>query len=834
MIHSFINFASEMTYPDTLEQKIGFSKVRELLRPLCISPMAVRLVDEMRMLTDYEEVCLRLGMTSEMLEIVNSDSDVPLSQLRDISRQLHTLAVGGAFLTSSDFVQLRLTLESIMAVSDFFRAATDLDDSSIDEQPTFAYPGLSSIVSDMATFSHLTSAIDSVIDRYGNVLDSASPELASLRREMARQSGRVNSVMRSVISRAQKEGLLDADVTPAVRDGRLVVPVAPMNKRRISGIVHDESASGKTVFIEPAEVVEVNNQIRELEMAERREIARILSSLTDLLRPHADAMAASCAIMATLDFIHAKALFAKSVGGVRPHVSPGPEFDVYHACHPILLDTLAKQNKAIVPLDITLDKEHRILVISGPNAGGKSVCLTTAAIVLYMTQCGLLPPVGENSHIGMFDNIFIDIGDDQSMESDLSTYSSHLRNMKLLLQRGGPSSFVLIDEFGGGTEPQIGGAIAQAVLHRLNHMKVWGIVTTHFQNLKHFADTTPGLINGSMLYDRQLMQPLFRLSIGNAGSSFAIEIARKTGLPREVIDEAEQIVGSEYVNMNRYLLDIARDKKYWENKRKAIHLREKKLEQVLERYENDAEQLRVQRREIISQAREEAKRIIDSSNASVERTIHEIRRTQADKTATRAARQRLAHSRAEIDSDKSSSLPEVLLKAPRKKAPAHQAAPAAAVPIRQGDVVRIDGMGTPGKVLEVRGDNAIAIFGMIKTTVPVARLQHTDKKLPSAPASSSFLTVTSANDMRSRQLRFKPDIDLRGMRAPEALQAVTHFIDDAIQFRIQYLRILHGTGTGALRQAIRQYLSTVSGVRLYHDEDVRMGGAGITVVELEQ
>ena len=449
-----------------------------------------------------------------------------------------------------------------------------------------------------------------------------------------------------------------------------------------------------------------------------------------------------------------------------------------------------------------------------------------------MTQCGLLPPVYENSHIGIFSDVFIDIGDDQSMESDLSTYSSHLRNMKLLLQRGGKSSFVLIDEFGGGTEPQIGGAIAQAVLRKLNEKGVWGIVTTHFQNLKHFAEETPGLINGSMLYDRQMMQPLFKLSIGNAGSSFAIEIARKTGLPAEIIDEAREIVGSDYVNMDRYLLDIARDRKYWENKRQSIRQKEKKLEQVMERYENDAEQLRSQRREIIAQAKDEAKRIIESSNAEIERTIHEIRRAQADKEQTRQARQQLSEAKNSIDSIKG-KVPEALRKAPAKKRKAAEVRPKADRAIEVGDTVKLDGEGLPGKVVELDGKNATVVFGMMKTSVKVSRLKHTLSQVPKASSASSFISTATSNEMRTRQLNFKQDIDVRGMRADEALQAVTYFIDDAIQFNAGRVRILHGTGTGVLRQCIRQYLDTVRGVRSYRDEHVQFGGAGITVVELD-
>lgn len=816
-----------MIYPETLEHKIGFTAVRDAVKRHCVSSMGLNLVDDMCMLTDFEAVKSKLGAAAEMLSIVSGENDLSLAQLHDIDNQLRTLAVAGAFIPASEIVPLRSTLQVISEVWDYFM------NSSSDEEDNVRYPELRTIVSEMSTFESIVGQINHVIDKYGNVKDSASPELGEIRRELSRMNGRVNSVMRAVISRAQSDGILDSDASPTLRDGRLVLPVAPMHKRKMNGIVHDESASGKTVFIEPAEVVEVNNRLRELELDERREIARILLLLADSLRPYLRDIKHSCAVMAEIDLIHAKALYAKEIDAVMPHLSDKPELEWYHACHPGLLLSLRRQDKEIVPLDIILQGSDRILIISGPNAGGKSVCLKTVGIIQYMTQCGLLPPVYENSHIGMFNDIFIDIGDDQSIESDLSTYSSHLRNMKFLLQRGGSQSLVLIDEFGGGTEPQIGGAIAQAVLHQLNDKGMWGVITTHYQNLKHFAEDTEGLVNGSMLYDRQQMRPLFRLSIGNPGSSFAIEIARKTGLPASIIEEAEQIVGSDYINMDKYLLDIARDKKYWENKRMSIRQKEKKVEQVLERYEEDAEQLRGQRKAILAEAKEEAKKIIDGSNALIERTIHEIKRVQADKERTREARLQLEEDKKSIGTSVDAT-PELLKKAPkRKKARKTPISVDRPDPLAVGDVVKLDGEGTPGKIIEISGKQAVVIFGMLKTTVNLSRLKRTLSKIPTSSKSASFVSSETTNEMRTRQLQFKQDIDVRGMRVDEAVQAITYFIDDAIQFSASRVRILHGTGTGALRQSIRQYLDTVRGVRNYHDEDVRFGGAGITVVNLE-
>lgn len=821
-----------MIYPESFEHKIGFTAVRDAVAAMCVSPLGAALCREMVFSSRYQQVMPALRATAEMLSLVQSDAAIPLHNVRDITPQLRQLSVEGAFLTAAELAQVRKVLCGMGEVYDYFSSRNQTgDDGSVES----SCPALWEVVKDMCTFKSHIRLIDSVLDTYGNIKDSASPLLAEIRSQLSSMSGRVNSAMRRVISRAIQEGVLEADVSATVRDGRLVVPVLPMNKRRINGIVHDESASGKTVFIEPAEVVEVNNRIRELQMEERREIIRILTVTAASLRPDVSEMLDSCDVLGKIDFIHAKASYARTVGGTLPVVSRQPEMEWFYACHPVLLETLRRQSKDIVPLDIRLTAEDRILIISGPNAGGKSVCLKTVGIVQYMLQCGMLPPVYENSRMGFFTDIFVDIGDDQSLEDDLSTYSSHLKNMRLFLQRGGKASLMLIDEFGGGTEPQIGGALAQAILKQLNALKMWGVITTHYQNLKHYAEDTDGLVNGSMLYDRHLMQPLFKLSIGNPGSSFALEIARKTGLPAEILSDAESIVGSDYINMDKYLLDIARDKRYWENKRLSIKQKEKKLESTLQRYETDAEELRSKRREILAEARTEAKKIIDGSNAAIERTIREIRTSQADKARTIEARKRLHDEKNNLLSA-DGSVNESLKKAPkpRKAKITSPKTETEQSPLSVGDIVKLDGEGVPGKIVDIQGHNATVTFGMIKTTVKVDRLRRTMAKIDSgASKAASFISASTSNELRSRQLEFNRDIDVRGMRVDEAVQAITYFIDDAVQFNAGRVRILHGTGTGALRQSIRQYLDTVSGVRDYRDEHVQFGGAGITVVDLE-
>lgn len=819
-------------YPDTIEHKIGFDAVRQQLKAMCTSTLGAKNCDEMIFSHARQEVIARLEETSEMVRINRSDIEFPIGTIHDMTETLAGIRVDGVYLSTAELVKLRSSMETMAAIAAFFKNCRN------DEGAT-PYPRLDAIALSLMTFPALVSEINRVIDRWGNVKDNASAELASIRSSLSSMSGTINSLMRRVVSRAVKEGFVDADTTPSVRDGRLVIPVSPMNKRKIPGIVHDESASGKTFFIEPAEVVEANNRLRELEMEERREIIRILISVTASLRPYAEEIAGSFEILGVFDFIYAKARYAIDNDASMPRIGEGCDIDWFGAFHPVLRQTLARQNRELVKLDINLEGDRRILVISGPNAGGKSVTLKTVGIVQYMLQCGMLPTLADNSTCGIMDGIFIDIGDDQSIEDDLSTYSSHLRNMKFLLARGDSRTLLLIDEFGAGTEPQIGGALAQALLKRFNDKGMRGVITTHFRNLKQFAEDTPGLVNGSMLYDRHLMRPLFKLSIGNPGSSFAIEIARKTGLPDDVIADAEEIVGSDYINSDKYLLDINRDKRYWENKRASIKLKEKKLDQLLEKYETEAGDLHQRRREIIDDARKEAMRIIEGSNAAIERTIHDIRRAQADKEKTMEARRRLSDERRRLEEDNDRSGHELLDKAERrrKRKDARKAA-ANAVPsqptreIKVGDTVLLDGTGTPGKVTEISGKNATVIFGHLTTTTALSRLKPTDRHIDSgARKAASFISVATREDIRQRQLEFKPDIDVRGMRVDEALQAITYFIDDAVQFNSNRVRILHGTGTGALRQSIRGYLDSVAAVKRYHDEDVRLGGAGITVVE---
>ena len=817
-----------MIYPSSFETRIGFDAVRRELERHCVSALGAALVPRLRFSSRRDEVVRWLEETNEFLSIVQTGKEFPLSYYFDLRAVLKEVATPGTFLSAERLFDLQRLLTTVGQVVRFF--ATDSDGNT-------PYPRLKELTAGMQAFPELSAAIGHVLDKAGNIKDTASPQLRDLRTSIAHVTSSINGTMRRIIAQGKQDGILEADVQPSLRDGRLVLPVSAMNKRKLHGIVHDESASGKTVFIEPDAIVEANNRIREIEAEIAREIIRILTEVTDQIRPHLDDLARILDTLGQLDFIRAKALFAQDVGAQMCHIDRKPVVEWYTAVHPALLLSLRSQNKEVVPLNIALNRNNRILVISGPNAGGKSVCLKTVGIVQYMMQCGLLPTLRDNSHMGLFRDIFIDIGDQQSIENDLSTYSSHLQNMKLFLTRGGKDTLILIDEMGSGTEPQMGGAIAQSILEQLNEHQVMGVVTTHYQNLKHFAEETNGVVNGAMLYDRQHMQPLFQLSMGYPGSSFAIEIARKTGLPQQVIDKASEIVGSDYINMDKYLLDIVRDRRYWENKRQDVRAKEKRLDQMSD-YDERLDGIRAEHRQIIHDARAEAQEILRGSNAQIERTIREIREQQAEKERTKELRRQLDEFKQRLSADQEPEEPERLKELvpkdkPRRKQPKKATKPVLVKdrPLQAGDNVVIKGSTTVGSLISIDEKYALVAFGNIKTRIEADKVERTMRKEKTPKAES--LSRSTTDEIRSRQLHFKPDIDVRGMRADEAIQAITYFIDDAIQFNAQRVRILHGTGTGALREAIRQYLHSVNGVRSYRDEHVQFGGAGITVVELD-
>lgn len=822
-----------MIYPNHFEEKTGFDKVRLFVASNCLSPLGKDRVDAMAFSNDFRTIHTWLSQTAEFVRILQGDEEFPANNFFDVRYSLRRIRPEGTWLDEKEIFDLK---RSLITIADILRF---LHPQGSDE---LKYPALAELAGDTMVFPLLVRRIDTLLDKFGKMKDSASDRLLQIRREMTATMSSISRNLQSILRTAQAEGVVDKDVAPTMRDGRLMIPVAPAFKRKIKGIVHDESASGKTVFIEPEVVVEANNRIRELEAEERREIVRILTEFTSEVRPLIGDILHSYEFLAEIDFIRAKALFAQQIHGVMPVVEDRQGLDWSRAIHPLLFLSLQKQGKEVVPLDIELRADdRRILLISGPNAGGKSVCLKTVGLLQYMLQCGLLPSMDESSRMGIFDSIFIDIGDEQSIENDLSTYSSHLTHMKFFLRNGSPRTMLLIDEFGSGTEPQIGGALAEALLKRFNENGCFGIITTHYQNLKHFAEDTPGIVNGAMLYDRHLMMPLFRLAIGHPGSSFAIEIARKIGLPEAVIADASAKVGEDYINMDKYLQDIVRDKRYWETKRQNIRQREKRLEDITSRYEKDLADILAQRKEILAKAKEDADRLLREANARIENTIREIREAQADKEQTKLARRSLedfkssVHDKPDDNDAIARKMQQLRDRAARKQQKAVLPKPRPEdEPLKPGDAVRLKGQTSAGEVIEVAGNQATVAFGMIKSTVKLDRLERVSRnQLKREAQKATFLSEQTTDEMHEKRLNFKQEIDIRGMRGDEALQTVTYFIDDAIQVGAQRVRILHGTGTGILRQLVRQYLATVPGVRNFHDEHVQLGGAGITVVELD-
>ncbi len=837
-----------MIYPQNFEQKIGFDQIRQLLKIKCLSTLGEERVDQMDFSDDYNEINRRLEQVTEFVRITQEEDDFPNQYFFDVRPSLKRIRVEGMYMDEQELFDLRRSLETIRDIVRFLQQTDDEEDTDNDETHS-PYPALHELAGDIMVFPQLITRINNILDKFGKVKDNASSELLRIRRELASTTGSISRSLNNILRAAQSEGYVDKDVTPTMRDGRLVIPVAPGMKRKIRGIVHDESATGKTVFIEPAEVVEANNRIRELEGEERREIIRILTEFSATVRPQVPAILQSYEFLAEIDFIRAKALLGIEFKAIKPSFENRQVIDWFEAVHPLLQMSLAKHNKKVVPLDIELNTGQRILLISGPNAGGKSVCLKTVGLLQYMLQCGMLVSMHERSHAGIFSSIFIDIGDEQSIEDDLSTYSSHLTNMKNMMKYCNEKSLILIDEFGGGTEPQIGGAIAEAVLKRFNAKKTFGVITTHYQNLKHFAEDHEGVVNGAMLYDRHEMRALFQLQIGNPGSSFAVEIARKIGLPEEVIADASEIVGSEYIQSDKYLQDIVRDKRYWETKRQNIRKREKIMEETIARYEKELEELDKSRKEILKKAREDAEQLLQESNAKIENTIRTIKEAQAEKERTRTARQELTDFRQQIEDENKAAMEEKIArkmeklreKQERKKdkkskqasQPAVQPVPKV-IPLQAGDYVRIKGQTSVGQIIEINGKNAVVMFGLMKTNVKADRLERTDApKQTLNTAKATFVSSETQDRMYEKKLNFKQDIDVRGMRGDEAIQAVTYFIDDAILVGVSRVRILHGTGTGILRTLIRQYLATVPGVAHFQDEHVQFGGAGITVVDLK-
>lgn len=828
-----------MIYPASFEQKIGFDRVREQIAALCTMRAARERIAAEGFSTSPREIEHRLALADEMRLVLDMERDFPGGEYPDVDHIVAKLRVEGTFLDVEEVVTLGRALAAVGGIVEFLLNRAE------------RYPVLHARTRGVEAFPEIVRRIATIVDRFGNVRDNASPALQEIRRAIREREGQAAKRLQAVLAAAKSSGIVESDAQISIRDGRAVIPVSASNKRKLNGFIHDESATGKTFYVEPVEVVEINNELRELEYAERREIVRILTEFTETIRPDVGLIAASGDYLAEMDMLRAKGRWASENGCVKPILSTDDRLVLKNARHPLLQQTLRAAGREIVPLDLQLDRRKHILVISGPNAGGKSVCLKTTGIVQYMFQCGFPVPASEISELPVFGSLCIDIGDEQSIDNDLSTYSSHLLNMKHMLAGASDRTLVLIDEFGSGTEPIIGGAIAEAILERLLEKGCYGVITTHYANIKYYASNTEGIANGAMMFDVQHIRPLFKLEMGKPGSSFAVEIARKIGLPEEIIRRASEKAGSDHINIEKQLREIARDKHYWEQKRDRIRLTDRKVEELEQTYAEQLTKIRAERQEILKRAKEEAQQLIADANRQIENTIRTIREAQAEKELTRLARRELDDFRdtvekedtAERDASVAREIERIERRRQRRaerraqqgeKGPEKPAAePEKPREVEVGSKVRMAGQAMVGVVQSVKGKRAQVAFGQILTTVDKSSLTVvSNNEYREATRPTTARTVVSV-DISSRKLNFKDHIDVRGMRAAEALEAVQDLVDDALMVGVGSVTILHGKGTGALKEEIRRYLRTVPEVVSAVDEHADRGGAGITIVTFD-
>ena len=828
-----------MIYPASFEQKIGFDRVREQIAALCTMRAARERIAAEGFSTSPREIEHRLALADEMRLVLDMERDFPGGEYPDVDHIVAKLRVEGTFLDVEEVVTLGRALAAVGGIVEFLLNRAE------------RYPALHARTRGVEAFPEIVRRIAMIVDRFGNVRDNASPALQEIRRAIREREGQAAKRLQAVLAAAKSSGIVESDAQISIRDGRAVIPVSASNKRKLNGFIHDESATGKTFYVEPVEVVEINNELRELEYAERREIVRILTEFTETIRPDVGLIAASGDYLAEMDMLRAKGRWASENGCVKPILSTDDRLVLKNARHPLLQQTLRAAGREIVPLDLQLDRRKHILVISGPNAGGKSVCLKTTGIVQYMFQCGFPVPASEISELPVFGSLCIDIGDEQSIDNDLSTYSSHLLNMKHMLAGASDRTLVLIDEFGSGTEPIIGGAIAEAILERLLEKGCYGVITTHYANIKYYASNTEGIANGAMMFDVQNIRPLFKLEMGKPGSSFAVEIARKIGLPEEIIRRASEKAGSDHINIEKQLREIARDKHYWEQKRDRIRLTDRKVEELEQTYAEQLTKIRAERQEILKRAKEEAQQLIADANRQIENTIRTIREAQAETELTRLARRELDDFRDTVEKEdaagRDASVAREIERIERRrqrraerraqqgeKGPEKPAAePEKPREVEVGSKVRMAGQAMVGVVQSVKGKRAQVAFGQILTTVDKSSLTVvSNNEYREATRPTTARTVVSV-DISARKLNFKDHIDVRGMRAAEALEAVQDLVDDALMVGVGSVTILHGKGTGALKEEIRRYLRTVPEVVSAVDEHADRGGAGITIVTFD-
>ena len=811
-----------------LEAKLGFDRIREMIADRCSTDYASGRVTEEEFCTDAEQIRRRLVLTDEMRLILMFEESFPTTGYIDAIPFLEPLRKDGSRIDVLSLGKLGTLIDTTRRIVHFFGSIKD-----------GVYPNLKKMSGRINVFPEVHRRIEQILDKYGDIKDSASDELFDIRKSIRSKEGAVSKRAASILSQAQAAGIADSDAGVTIREGKYLIPVASASKRKLSGFVYGESASGKTSFIEPAELIELENEIAELHFAESREIERILMEFTEFLRPYIPDLLEGAAFVGEMDFLMAKARTALDLRAGMPIIADGGTLALRKARHPLLEKALKKEGRSIVPLTVTLDGPKHILLISGPNAGGKSVCLKTVGLLQYMFQWGMLIPTSETSELPVFERIAVSIGDDQSLENDLSTYSSFLADMREMLSHADARTLVLIDEFGSGTEPAAGGAIAESILAELDRRGVYGVITTHYTNLKLYASGEgTGVLNGAMLFDAARIEPLFQLETGLPGNSFAFELARKMGLPEAIVHDAETRAGEEYVGIERNLRKIVRRRKALDEKLQKVKNTDKALEGLTAKYQKELEDIREQKRKILDSAKQEAEDIVKGAGKQVERTIREIKESQADKERTKVARQKLQGFLGALEAKKTKDeyidrKLEILQKKQSKKAAPDNSAPVQKQgPLKVGEKVKVLSSGMVGEVSRVSSKAVTIIIGSISSTMApdaVERISSNEFREISRKTFSKPLQKIDAN-ITSRKLSFKPEIDLRGARLQEALEAVMHYCDDAQMLGVGSVRIIHGKGTGVLREEIQKYLRTVPGIASVTDEDIRHGGTGVTIV----
>ncbi len=832
-----------MNYLSRLENKLGFDKIRGAVEAGCSTNAARSVASDFTFMTDEESIRVAIEETDEMRVIQMLESGFPNDGYVDTIGFLRQLETEQYFLDTQSLFRLRQSLEATGAIIRFFKGTKEA-----------SYPYLKRLAEPVVNFPEVSRRIDVIVDKYGEIRDGASPGLLAVRREIKEKEGQISKRITAILKRAQADGLADEDSSVSVRDGRVLIPVSAANKRKIPGFVVDESSSGKTVFIEPMEIVELNNVVKELYFAEQREILKILVEFSDFLRPYAPDLIISAEFLSKIDFIRAKSRVAISMSAGKPILTDERLIRIVRGRHPLLEKALSREGKEIVPLNLELSGEKRILLISGPNAGGKSVCLKTVGILQYMLQSGMLVPASEISEFPLFTKIFIDIGDEQSIENDLSTYSSHLTNMREVLLNADEKSLVLVDEFGAGTEPTAGGAIAESILKELEERGCFGVITTHYSNLKFYAGTSRGVINGGMQFDVQNIKPLFKLETGVPGSSFAFELAKKIGLPQEIVKYAEERAGGEFIDLERNLKKIARNRRMLDEKLARIKTTDRTLESITEKYEKELLDIKALRKTILAEAREEAGRLLAEANKKIEATIKEIRESQADKEKTRFIRKDLEEfaSKALSDSGNYEQIERKMEQLKKRKERREERrvnrtgdpdgvvqkivvneTKALDKKISAGDKIKLKGSDLTGEVIRVEGKDVSVAIGNIISKLSLEKVEKISVREFKETSRAVWSIGSSSASISERKLNFKPTIDVRGQRADEALENVSRFVDDAIMVGVGEVKILHGKGNGILKEEIRKYLKVVPGVLSVKDEVLELGGSGITVVKLD-